>query len=381
MTTQVFQCGGVLVYQLLCGDGGAIAKGNSFATRMKNYCYLIVNTLDKTAIALDAAWDVEGIFALSKELGVQVKGCIYTHCHFDHCGGEVDPSFVGRKIPPLAGAKDVEEAGGKVWAGSGDAANIQHQCGLRVPVSELNDGDAIDCGDLVLHILSTPGHTPGSVCVYAAPRCLSPRGTLGKSPFNETINKAEEGLLLTGDTLFVGSCGATHFPGGDQSQMLSSLARLSLMDASVVVCPGHAYSEPFTTIGRERRQNSAMLAGMQRAIKSAIALPPCVACGTAVTSCGPKGFIIGRKVRIRHLSSDVGKVLNGQHGVVQFFDEGKGRYAVKLLSSEAEKLIRPENVDRSCDIESAEHPDVECSGQEAVMASTSSLTAASEPDV
>lgn len=345
MATQVFQCGGVLVYQLLCGDGGVLARGNKFATSMKNYCYLIVNSLDRTAIALDAAWDVEGLFALAKQLDVEVRGCIYTHSHFDHCGGEVDPAFVGSKIPPLSGAKEVEEAGGQVWAGAGDAADIEQQCGLKRGVSALNDGDVIDCGDLILHILGTPGHTPGSVCIYAAPHCLSPRGNMGKSPFKETMNKAEGGLLLTGDTLFVGSCGATHFPGGDPTQMMSTLARLSRMDASVVVCPGHAYSqEPFTTIGREREHNQAMRNGM-RSVPRPLALPPCVACGTGA-GCGPKGFIIGRKVRIDGLSSDAGKVLNGQEGVVQFFDENKGRYALKLFSSDAEKLVRPENVEK-----------------------------------
>merc|ERR1719203_1358202 len=101
----------------------------------------------------------------------------------------------------------------------------------------------------MLHIINTPGHTPGSVCVFAAPRCLSPRSPLGKSPLKEKVNKAEAGLLITGDTLFVGSCGATHFPGGDARQMGASLARLSIMDPSVIVLPGHAYSDPFTTIG------------------------------------------------------------------------------------------------------------------------------------
>jgi len=313
---------------------------------MRNYCYLIVNTLDKTAVAMDAAWDVEGIFKLAKELGVTVRGCIYTHYHFDHCGGEVDPSFVGRPIPALPGAKDVEHAGCQVWAGQGDADVIKKQCGLKNEIISLTDGDAIDCGDLVLHILATPGHTPGSICVFAAPQCLSPRGSTGKSSFNETLNKADGGLLLTGDTLFVGSCGATHFPGGDQRQMLNTLSRLSMMSPEVVVCPGHAYSDPFTTIGQERSGNSALIAGMQSYPKPQ-PLPPCVACGPEHGSCGPKGFVIGRKVRIAGLSSEAGQKMNGKRGVVQFFKEDKGRYAVRMLGAAAqEALLRPDNLDR-----------------------------------
>merc|ERR1719247_857124 len=108
------------------------------------------------------------------------------------------------------------------------------------------DGSVLDCGDLVLHLVHTPGHTPGSICIFAAPQCLSPRGALGDSPLKETLNKAEAGLLITGDTLFVGSCGRTDFPGSSPEQMLGSLSRLSNMHPDVVVLPGHNYSaEPF----------------------------------------------------------------------------------------------------------------------------------------
>lgn len=344
-SANVFTCGGAVVYQLLCGRGGHIAQENKFATSMKNYCYVIVNTLDRTAVAVDAAWDVKGILDLVKQLEVRLRGCIYTHYHFDHCGGEVPPMLLGgQEVPPLSGAKEVEDAGCDIWAGAADAQTIEEQCKLRRKVISLNDGDAIECGDLMLHILNTPGHTPGSVCVFAAPRCLSPRGDLGTSPFKEKLTEANQGLLITGDTLFVGSCGATHFPGGDSYMMMSTLARLSTMDPEVVVCPGHGYApEAYTTIGRERTQNESMMMGMQKVPKP-LALPRCMACGTGAV-CGPKGFVIGRKVRIRGLTSDAGKVLNGQHGVLEFFQEDKGRYAIKLLAKDEEKLLKPENVE------------------------------------
>ena len=51
--------------------------------------------------------------------------------------------------------------------------------------------EVIPCGDLLLHILRTPGHTPGSICVFAAPRCLSPRAEVAKSRLKEVRSKAE----------------------------------------------------------------------------------------------------------------------------------------------------------------------------------------------
>mmetsp|Transcript_88697 Transcript_88697/g.259249 ORF Transcript_88697/g.259249 Transcript_88697/m.259249 type:complete len:361 (-) Transcript_88697:133-1215(-) len=340
--TQVLQCGGVVTYQLLCGR--ELAQGDQMAEGMANYCYLVVNTLDRSAIAIDAAWDVAGLYKLADRLGVKVKGSIYTHFHFDHCGGDVDPRFTqGRKIS-LQGAKEVEDRGGQIWAGKGDEQMIKDQCHLASPVQALEDGAAIDCGDLVLHVVRTPGHTPGSICVFAAPQCLSPRGNLGKTPLLEKLTKAEAGMLITGDTLFVGSCGRTDFPGSSQDLMFASLSRLSTMNPDVIVLPGHGYSpEPFTTIGKERASNQMVQMGRSMVPKPP-PLPPCAACDGR-GSCGPKGFIIGRKVRIQGLTSDAGKVLNNQRGVIQKYDDQKERYQVLMMAATEVKLLKPDNLE------------------------------------
>ncbi|CAE6915856.1 FTSH1 [Symbiodinium sp. CCMP2456] len=304
MATQVLECGGVVTYQFLCGR--EIARKDRFATQMANYCYLVVNTLDRSAIAVDAAWDVEGLYKLAAELEVTIRGCVYTHYHFDHCGGDVHPMFTGGQKVFLSGAKEVEDAGGTIWAGQGDAEQIQKQCSLKEVVA-MRDGDVIPCGDLVLHILRTPGHTPGSICVFAAPRGLSPRSTIGSTGLKEARTKAEAGLLITGDTLFVGSCGRTDLPGSDPREMMSSLARLSTMDPAVVVCPGHNYAaEPFTTIGAERAQNEMVIMGLSH-FPSPPPVPPCAMCGEGGQICGPKKFRKGRKVRIVNLASEAGQ--------------------------------------------------------------------------
>ena len=76
-------------------------------------------------------------------------------------------------------------------------------------------------------MLHTPGHTEGSVCLY----------------------EERLGILLTGDLLFAGSYGRTDLPGGNDEQMVASLARVAReLPPSVRVLPGHGVE---TTIERE----------------------------------------------------------------------------------------------------------------------------------
>lgn len=80
-----------------------------------------------------------------------------------------------------------------------------------------------------LKILSTPGHTPGSVCFYFP----------------------EDGVLFSGDTLFQMGYGRTDLPGGDIQQLWRSLDLLLALPPETVVYPGHGAP---TTIAAERRR-------------------------------------------------------------------------------------------------------------------------------
>jgi glyoxylase-like metal-dependent hydrolase (beta-lactamase superfamily II) len=92
---------------------------------------------------------------------------------------------------------------------------------------DLREGEQVRIGDLILDVLHLPGHTEGSVCLYEERR----------------------GLLLSGDVLFAGAFGRTDLPGGDDGQMVSSLARIARdLPAATRVLPGHG---PETTIDRE----------------------------------------------------------------------------------------------------------------------------------
>lgn len=79
-----------------------------------------------------------------------------------------------------------------------------------------------------LEVIETPGHTPGSVCLYWP----------------------EDKVLLSGDTLFRMGYGRTDLPGGDTAQLIASLEKLFALPAEVQVYPGHGEA---TTIGEERR--------------------------------------------------------------------------------------------------------------------------------
>ena len=80
-----------------------------------------------------------------------------------------------------------------------------------------------------LKILSTPGHTPGSVCFYFP----------------------EDKVLFSGDTLFQMGYGRTDLPGGDIQQLWRSLDLLLALPPETVVYPGHGAP---TTIAAERRR-------------------------------------------------------------------------------------------------------------------------------
>ena len=97
--------------------------------------------------------------------------------------------------------------------------------------TDIKDGDILDFGGMKLEVITTPGHSPGSVCF---------------------LNR-EEGVLFSGDTLFAGSIGRTDLPGGDYDQLIRSIMeKLVWLDSATRILPGHG---PESTIGVERVSN------------------------------------------------------------------------------------------------------------------------------
>ena len=95
----------------------------------------------------------------------------------------------------------------------------------------LADGDTIDISGMHFTVISTPGHTKGSVCYLY------------------------EDAVFSGDTLFRGTCGRCDFYGGNSHAMRDSLAKLAALEGDRPVYPGH---EDETSLDWERKYNRFM---------------------------------------------------------------------------------------------------------------------------
>ncbi|MFT5441440.1 MAG: glyoxylase-like metal-dependent hydrolase (beta-lactamase superfamily II), partial [Myxococcota bacterium] len=99
-------------------------------------------------------------------------------------------------------------------------------------------GDVITLGGITIRLIHTPGHTPGSQCFLV-----------------EEAN--QPGQLVSGDTLFLGSCGRVDLPGSDPEAMYHSLNHtLKKLPDETLLFPGHLYSaEGQSTMGQEKATN------------------------------------------------------------------------------------------------------------------------------
>lgn len=192
-------------------------------------CYIVWNT-ENQAIVFDPGDDADGILQTLDANNLQVAAYVCTHAHADHINALAE---IHRQRPaPIAIHSDDLK-----WAF--DAIN---QIAPYYPVPQRPDVESYlllettadwNFADLHFQCIETPGHTPGSCCL------LFP----------------ESGIMITGDTLFKGSCGRTDLPGGDARKLKESLSKLKQLPDEIRVYPGHG---PDTTIGVERMTNFFM---------------------------------------------------------------------------------------------------------------------------
>ena len=180
---------------------------------MRNFVYVLQDSDTRRSAVIDPAWDVPAILATAGP--APITDILVTHWHEDHTNGVVElQEATGARVHALA----CETA---YW-------------GITLPaVVGHGDGDSIAIGGTEIRMLHTPGHSPGSVCLYA------------------------DGKLFTGDTLFIYGCGRCDLPGGDAAAMYYSLQHLlDTFAPDTVVCPGHDYGiKPVSTLAEQRRSN------------------------------------------------------------------------------------------------------------------------------
>ncbi len=126
-----------------------------YAVDAADRCHIFV-LLGEELTLLEGGYPGDGLAALDAiaSLGFDAKDLkrvIVTHGHRDHIGG----------VPEL-----LERTKARVFVHSGDASLI----GSLFPLAGLlEDGDVVDIlGGL--QVVHTPGHTPGSICLYSPSR-------------------------------------------------------------------------------------------------------------------------------------------------------------------------------------------------------------------
>ena len=140
----------------------------------------------------------------------------------------------------LPGMREMHTAHGcKLYAHSAETERIAKQIMVGASdLSPLTQGTVLPLGEAGgLRVLHTPGHSAGSVCLAVEPK-----------------SSAKPVALIVGDTIFPGSCGRLDLPDSDIDRMFESLQILRGLDDSITVYPGHGYSGPSTTIGKEKTQ-------------------------------------------------------------------------------------------------------------------------------
>ncbi|MDD4320353.1 MAG: MBL fold metallo-hydrolase [Acidaminococcaceae bacterium] len=188
-------------------------------------CYIAINETTNTGVIVDPGGDGDRILSTIKKHGVKIEAIFITHGHSDH----------------IMALDEVRKAtGAKVYISKADEpmltnanSNLSEFIGENQTFSAADeyftDNQELVVAGMKFKVLSTPGHTPGGMCILAGE------------------------VVFCGDTIFAESIGRTDLPGGSYEDIIKSIKDkiLPLAD-DIQLLPGHG---PATTVGWERRRN------------------------------------------------------------------------------------------------------------------------------
>ena len=200
---------------------------------MANLAYLVGSRSTRQALLVDPAWSVDALLDRAAADGMDVVGALVTHYHQDHVGGELFGFEIEglrrllERHPVPVHVQEREALGVRRVTGVSESDLVRHAA-----------GDVVEVGGVRVTLLHTPGHTPGSQCFLV--------GSPGRPD-----------ALVSGDTLFLGSCGRVDLPGSDPKAMFDSLHHtLGRLPDETLLYPGHLYApQASSTLGEQKRTN------------------------------------------------------------------------------------------------------------------------------
>ena len=194
---------------------------------LETNCYLVWDDQSRETIVIDPADEADFILQELTKLNLNPKYILATHGHFDHNLASLE-LVLSLEIPFAASAKD-QFLFDRIAQSATHWLKLKNEPTLQAPPITvlLKNNQEIKLGARSFKIIETPGHTPGSICLFAP----------------------EQKILFSGDTLFAQAVGRTDFKYGSASELKKSLKKIFTLPPETAVYPGHGNT---TTLKEEK---------------------------------------------------------------------------------------------------------------------------------